>query len=78
MVRVGQLCPRTRFTNVAVGARRKCEELGIPLLGDVPLHTQICTDADAGKPTVVGDPESPQAQAFIKIIDRLKSEIKLG
>lgn len=66
------------LTDLIVGARRKCEELGIPLLGDVPLHPQICTDADAGKPTVVANPESPQAQAFVKIVDRLKVELSLG
>ncbi|GAB7363452.1 hypothetical protein MBLNU230_g3726t1 [Neophaeotheca triangularis] len=46
------------------GARRECEERGIRLLGDVPLHASICRDADAGRPTVVADPEGSQAKAF--------------
>ena len=64
-------------THLATGARRKCDELGIELLGDISLHPRICTDADAGKPTVVADPESSQAQSFIKIMDRLRTELGL-
>lgn len=57
------------------GAKKKCAELGIKLLGDIPLHAQICSDADAGKPTVVGSPQSPQAQAFTKLAQELKTQL---
>ncbi|KAF2172404.1 hypothetical protein M409DRAFT_17637 [Zasmidium cellare ATCC 36951] len=59
------------------GARNKCDELGLPLLGDIPLHAQICTDADAGKPTVVASPDSPQAAAFRNVAQQLVSSLKL-
>lgn len=59
------------------GAKKKCEELGITLLGDIPLHPQICSDADAGKPTVVGSPDSPQAEAFTKLARELKTTLGL-
>jgi ATP-binding protein involved in chromosome partitioning len=65
------------MSNINPGARRKCDELGIQLLGDIPLHPQICRDADAGKPTVVANPESPQAPAFTKIMERLHTELGL-
>ncbi len=70
----GSLIP----SNVTIGARRKCDELGMQLLGDIPLHPQICLDADAGKPTVVATPDSPQARAFMKIAERLHTELELG
>jgi len=57
------------------GARMKCQELGITLLGDIPLHAQICSDADAGKPTVVGSPNSPQAEAFTQLARDLKTTL---
>ena len=57
------------------GARRKCDELGIRLLGDIPLHPQICTDADAGKPTVVASPDGPQAEAFRLIADQIAASV---
>lgn len=60
-----------------VGAKKKCAELGITLLGDIPLHSQICSDADAGKPTVVGSPDSPQAEAFTKLAKDLKATLGL-
>lgn len=60
-----------------LGARKKCNELGLPLLGDIPLHAQICTDADAGKPTVVATPDSPQAMAFVNIAKQLTSKLSL-
>ena len=59
------------------GARRKCQEMGLELLGDVPLHAQICADADAGKPTVVGSPGGPQAEAFTKLAQGLKTKLNL-
>jgi hypothetical protein len=65
------------FTDKFSGAKKKCAELGITLLGDIPLHPQICSDADAGKPTVVGSPDSPQAAAFTKLAQELKAILGL-
>ena len=45
--------------------------MGIKLLGDIPLSPRICTDADVGKPTVVADPNGPQAMAFKNIADEV-------
>jgi ATP-binding protein involved in chromosome partitioning len=59
------------------GARRKCRELDIRLLGDVPLHSRICTDADAGKPTMVADPNGAQAITFGKIADEIFSLLNI-
>jgi ATP-binding protein involved in chromosome partitioning len=60
-----------------LGVKKKCQELGITLLGDIPLHAQICSDADAGKPTVVGSPNSPQAEAFTQLARDLKTTLGL-
>lgn len=60
-----------------IGARKKCQELGIDLLGDIPLDPRICHDADTGKPTVVASPEGPQAQAFIKTATEMAARIGL-
>ena len=64
-------------TNKFSGVKKKCAERGITLLGDIPLHPQICSDADAGKPTVVGSPDSPQAEAFAKLARELKAMLGL-
>jgi ATP-binding protein involved in chromosome partitioning len=47
------------------GAKTAAAELGIPFLGEVPLHMAIREKSDAGAPLVATDPESAEAQAFI-------------
>ncbi|CZT20416.1 related to Nbp35p and human nucleotide-binding protein [Ramularia collo-cygni] len=59
------------------GAKRKCEDLDIRFLGDIPLHPSICSDADSGKPTMVASPDGPQATAFAAIAQGLASRLRL-
>lgn len=49
------------------GGRRTAEELGVPLLGDIPIDPRIAQAGDAGTPTVLADPDSEAARAFGKI-----------
>lgn len=65
------------FLTLCIGAKNKCEELGIPFLGDVPLHPDICSSADVGKPTMASSPDSPQAQAFVKLASTIASKLQL-
>jgi ATP-binding protein involved in chromosome partitioning len=46
------------------GGRLLAEELGIPLLGEIPLQPAVRTGGDEGKPIVVASPESPVAKAL--------------
>lgn len=46
------------------GAKRMCEQYGVPLLGELPLAADIRESADAGCPTVAKDPESPAAKLY--------------
>jgi ATP-binding protein involved in chromosome partitioning len=59
------------------GVTHACEEHGIPFLGDVPLHASICDDADRGKPTVVAEPESERAKAFMEVADKVAGKLGL-
>ena len=59
------------------GVRRRCKEEGIDLLGDVPLDARVCEDADRGKPTVVAEPESKRAEAFMGIAENIARKIGL-
>lgn len=60
----------------STGARKKCEQIGVNMLGDIPLHPQICEDADAGRPTVVANPDGAQAQAFHAIAEQLATKVR--
>jgi ATP-binding protein involved in chromosome partitioning len=59
------------------GVTHACEKHGIDFLGDIPLHASICDDADRGKPTVVSEPESERAKAFMDIAERAGRKIEL-
>jgi ATP-binding protein involved in chromosome partitioning len=61
------------------GARvqKVCEKHGIELLGDIPLHPNIGDHGDQGKPTVVAEPESVRAKAFMDIAESIGRKIGL-
>lgn len=59
------------------GVTGACKEYGIEFLGDIPLHASICDDADRGKPTVVAEPDSNRAKAFIGISEEIGRKIGL-
>lgn len=68
-------CSSTHSIFGSEGVTKKCKELGIRLLGDVPLHASICSDADRGKPTVVAEPDSVRAKVFNDIAGSLRESL---
>jgi ATP-binding protein involved in chromosome partitioning len=54
---------------------RLCREHEIDLLGDIPLHPSIGEDGDRGKPTVVAEPTSERALAFLKVAEMIASKV---
>ncbi|SIN95356.1 ATP-binding protein involved in chromosome partitioning [Sulfurivirga caldicuralii] len=62
------------------GGEVLAQENGVPLLGKLPLDKRICADMDAGKPTVVAEPDSPLARRYheiaIKVGGRLAEKKK--
>jgi ATP-binding protein involved in chromosome partitioning len=46
------------------GARREAERLGVPFLGELPLHMAIRETSDGGHPIVAKDPMSLHAQLY--------------
>jgi len=46
------------------GGAQLAEELGVPLLGQIPLVPAIREGGDSGQPIVVGEPASEAAEAF--------------
>jgi len=53
------------------GARKAADELGIPFLGEVPLHMAIRETSDHGTPLVATAPEGAEAGAFAAIAGKL-------
>ena len=52
---------------VSGGGQRLADEIGVPLLGQVPLQAQMAEEADAGNPVVVIQPESPAGRALAAV-----------
>ena len=53
------------------GVAAEAEKMGVPLLGEIPLHLTIRMASDGGTPIVVAQPDSPQATVFRDIAKRL-------
>lgn len=59
------------------GAARLAEELGVPLLGEIPLETSLREASDAGKPVMLEASASAAAQAIRHIAERTAQEISI-
>jgi ATP-binding protein involved in chromosome partitioning len=49
------------------GGQLLADELGVPLLGKVPLEEALRAAADEGRPLVAEDPDAPSAQALLHL-----------
>ena len=49
------------------GGRKLADELGLPLLGEIPLQPEVRTSGDEGKPMVAAAPESPVSKAVLEV-----------
>jgi len=54
------------------GAKDTAKEKDIPFLGEIPLHLDIRTHADAGTPIVLAQPDSEHAKRYMDIAQTLK------
>lgn len=61
------------------GARHEAEHLGVPFLGEIPLHISIRAMSDAGTPVVESEPDGPHAALYreigAKVRDRLQAAV---
>jgi ATP-binding protein involved in chromosome partitioning len=53
------------------GGRKEAERLKAPLLAEIPIEVALREACDAGKPLVVANPDSPAAQAFLQLAQKL-------
>lgn len=56
------------------GAREEATRLGVPFLGEVPLHMAIREKSDAGRPVVVSEPTGAHAQIFRDIAAKVRDQ----
>ncbi len=58
------------------GARHEAEKLGVPFLGEVPLHMAIRATSDSGTPLVASEPKSEHAEIYRAIAARVADKLK--
>lgn len=51
------------------GAQETASRLGVPFLGEIPLHITIRENADNGTPIVAAEPDSVYTKAYLKIAE---------
>jgi ATP-binding protein involved in chromosome partitioning len=57
------------------GGARMASQYGVTLLGELPLDIRIREDADGGSPTVVAEPGSARAQAYLHMARRTAARL---
>ena len=77
----GFVCPscgeQMRMFSGMTGAEQ-AKELGVPDLGSIPLDPSIGVAADKGLPSLVANPESPQAAAFKAVAGALAAQLSIA
>jgi ATP-binding protein involved in chromosome partitioning len=58
------------------GARQEAERLGVPFLGEIPLHMSIRITSDSGTPVVESEPDGPYAQIYREIGAKVRDQLQ--
>ncbi len=58
------------------GARHEAERLGVPFLGEIPLHMSIRATSDAGTPVVASEPDGPHAAIYRAIGAKVREQLQ--
>ncbi|WGS18020.1 MULTISPECIES: Mrp/NBP35 family ATP-binding protein [unclassified Bradyrhizobium] len=58
------------------GARHEAERLGVPFLGEIPLHMAIRTTSDSGTPVVESEPDGPHAAIYRAIGANVREQLQ--
>ena len=75
------LCPHCEARSEVFGSgggRRVAREMGVPLLGEIPLDLGVNQGNDQGRPVVISTPESPAARVFTELASRVATMVGMG
>ena len=60
------------------GGEKFAIELGVPLLGRIPLEIPVRKGGDSGIPIVIAEPESPSAKALVSIAKSIAGKVSIA
>jgi len=58
------------------GARHEAGRLGLPFLGEIPLHISIRATSDSGTPVVESEPDGPHAAIYRAIGAKVRDQLR--
>ncbi|HEX9508781.1 MAG TPA: P-loop NTPase, partial [Myxococcales bacterium] len=58
------------------GGQRMSQELAVPFLGAIPLHADVVSSGDEGRPVVIGKPDSEVSHAYRAIAQQLVARLE--
>ena len=58
------------------GARLEADRLGVPFLGEIPLHMSIRATSDSGTPVVESEPDGPHAAIYRAIGAKVREQLQ--
>ncbi|KAJ3279330.1 hypothetical protein HK104_001554 [Borealophlyctis nickersoniae] len=58
------------------GVIAAAKEMGMSILGDVPLHADVCSTSDYGKPIVVSQPDSAHAKVYKQMAEATLAKLQ--
>jgi ATP-binding protein involved in chromosome partitioning len=73
------LCPDCGASHAIFGhggAREMAEKMNVPLLAEIPLVPRIRETSDSGAPISVSAPDSPEAQAFLALAQKVRASLE--
>ena len=59
------------------GAKNLATEIGVPLLGQIPLVQSICEAGDAGRPAILQE-NTPQAIALMEMVNQIVQQVAIA
>jgi len=71
-------CEERHFIFGQGGGKRLSEEIGIPVLSQIPFFPGVLQGGDRGEPIVVSDPEADAAKALVDLARRLSGLLPAG
>ncbi len=72
------VCPHCHTRSeifLAGGGQRLADELGVPLLGQIPLQAGVPNLADQGQPIVLAEPQSPAGVALTELAKNVAEQL---
>lgn len=57
------------------GAKLLSNEIGLPLLGQIPLVQSICESGDQGRPITLTDESNPITNSFVDLVNNLRERL---